>query len=155
MVALGTDTFFEAYVPGDPNFSPYDDKKVNSISKEERRRLSALLKAFPLTITSFRPLEEAIITRGGVAVKEINPATMESKLVSGLFFAGESIVGADRGVCPLILNSLPAKGYCLWRSCLRSLCNHKQVCIALTYSQHSLLLKREIFSLSGGICAII
>ena len=65
------------------------DKKVNSISKEERKRFSALLKAFPLTITSFRPLEEAIITRGGVAVKEINPATMESKLIEGLFFAGE------------------------------------------------------------------
>lgn len=67
------------------------NKKVNSIDKESRKKLCGLLKAFPLTITSFRPLEEAIITRGGVSVKEINPATMESKLVKGLFFAGEVI----------------------------------------------------------------
>ncbi len=65
--------------------------KVNSIDRESRKRLCELLKAFPLNITNFRPIEEAIITRGGISVKEINPATMESKLVSGLFFAGEII----------------------------------------------------------------
>lgn len=67
------------------------DKKVNNIDRESRKKLSVLLKSFPLNITSFRPLEEAIITRGGISVKEINPATMESKLVKGLFFAGEVI----------------------------------------------------------------
>lgn len=67
------------------------DCKVNKIDREARRRLCELLKAFPLHITGFRPIEEAIITRGGVSVKEINPSTMESKLVSGLFFAGEII----------------------------------------------------------------
>ena len=67
------------------------DKKVNQISREERMRLCKVIKRFPLHITGLRPVEEAIITRGGVSVKEINPASMESKLVSGLFFAGEVI----------------------------------------------------------------
>lgn len=67
------------------------DKKVNQISREERLHLCEVIKKFPLHITGLRPVEEAIITRGGVSVKEINPATMESKLVSGLFFAGEVI----------------------------------------------------------------
>lgn len=67
------------------------DKKVNQISREERMRLCEIIKKFPLTVTGLRPVEEAIITRGGVSVKEINPATMESKIVSGLFFAGEVI----------------------------------------------------------------
>ncbi len=67
------------------------DKKVNQISREERMRLCEVIKKFPLHITGLRPVEEAIITRGGVSVKEINPATMQSKLVSGLFFAGEVI----------------------------------------------------------------
>lgn len=65
------------------------DCKVNSISREQRHELCLLIKNFPLCITGFRPIEEAIVTRGGVSVKEINPATMESKLVNGLFFAGE------------------------------------------------------------------
>ncbi len=65
--------------------------KINQISKEQRQGLVRLLKSFTLTVTSLRPIEEAIITRGGVSVKEINPQTMESKLVRGLFFAGEVI----------------------------------------------------------------
>ncbi len=65
--------------------------KVNQISREQRMRLCELLKNFSLQITGFRPVEEAIITSGGVSVKEIDPATMESKLVKGLFFAGEII----------------------------------------------------------------
>lgn len=68
---------------------PY--KKVNSITKEERRSLVQLLKNFEVTIKGFRPVEEAIITAGGVSIKEINPKTMESKLVKGLYFAGEII----------------------------------------------------------------
>ncbi len=65
--------------------------KVNQISREQRRRLCEILKALPLHITGFRPIEEAIVTSGGISVKEINPATMESKIVKGLFFAGEVI----------------------------------------------------------------
>lgn len=67
------------------------DRKINGITKEERHRLGEVIKAFPVRISGFRPIEEAIITSGGVSVKEINPKTMESKLVSGLFFAGEVI----------------------------------------------------------------
>ncbi|MDE7365621.1 MAG: NAD(P)/FAD-dependent oxidoreductase [Ruminococcus sp.] len=67
------------------------ERKVNSITKEERRKFGELIKAFPVKISGFRPIDEAIITSGGVSVKEINPKTMESKLVSGLFFAGEVI----------------------------------------------------------------
>ena len=69
--------------------NPYE--KVNKIDKESRKRFCELLKTFPLNITSSRPIEEAIITRGGISVKEINPATMESKIIEGLFFAGEVI----------------------------------------------------------------
>lgn len=67
------------------------NRKVNQISREERMSLGQLLKNFTLNITGFRPIEEAIITSGGISVKEINPATMESKLITGLFFAGEII----------------------------------------------------------------
>ena len=70
------------------------DTKVNQISREQRARLCGVLKALRLDITGFRSIEEAIITGGGISVKEINPSTMESKLVSGLFFAGE-IIDAD------------------------------------------------------------
>lgn len=66
-------------------------KKVNSVTKEERRALVGLIKGLKLTVTGKRPIDEAIVTAGGVSVKEINPSTMESKLVSGLFFAGEVI----------------------------------------------------------------
>ena len=67
------------------------DKQVNEITKLERKNLVKLLKNFELTIKSFRPIEEAIITSGGVLVKEIDPKTMQSKLVEGLYFAGEII----------------------------------------------------------------
>ena len=65
------------------------EKKINEISKEERMHMIECLKAFKLTITGFRDYNEAIITRGGISVKEVNPSTMESKLVKGLYFAGE------------------------------------------------------------------
>lgn len=65
------------------------DKKVNEITKEERRGLVELLKGLPMTIIGLRGWNEAIITKGGVAVKQVNPSTMESKLVQGLYFAGE------------------------------------------------------------------
>ncbi len=69
----------------------YLDKKVNSITKEERQKLVNILKNFEITLTGFRPVEEAIVTAGGISIKEINPKTMESKLVNGLYFAGEII----------------------------------------------------------------
>jgi hypothetical protein len=66
-------------------------KKVNEITKEERRNLVKLLKNFEVTLRGFRPVEEAIITAGGVSIKQINPKTMESKIIKGLYFAGEII----------------------------------------------------------------
>ena len=66
-------------------------KKVNEITKEERKNLVNLIKNFEVSIDGFRPVEEAIVTAGGISVKEINPKTMESKLVKGLYFAGEVI----------------------------------------------------------------
>ena len=66
-------------------------KKVNEITKEERRNLVHLLKSFTLEIKAFRPIEEAIITSGGINIKEIDPKTMESKIVKNLYFAGEII----------------------------------------------------------------
>ena len=65
------------------------DKKVNIISKEERKNFVTLIKNLPLTIEGVRDFKEAIITKGGVSVKEVNPSTMESKKVKGLYFAGE------------------------------------------------------------------
>ena len=68
-----------------------ENKKVNEITKKERMLLIHLLKNLEIGISGFRPIEEAIITAGGVNIKEINPKTMESKLVKGLYFAGEVI----------------------------------------------------------------
>ncbi len=65
------------------------DKKVNEISREERRRLAQTIKDFRMTLTGLRGYAEAIVTQGGVSVREINPSTMESKLVNNLYFAGE------------------------------------------------------------------
>ncbi|MBC5779618.1 BaiN/RdsA family NAD(P)/FAD-dependent oxidoreductase [Blautia difficilis] len=65
------------------------EKKIHDISREERQYFIDLIKAFPFTITGMGEFKEAIITRGGVSVKEINPGTMESKKISGLYFAGE------------------------------------------------------------------
>lgn len=65
------------------------EKKVNEITREERQRIIEVTKGFKLTITGLRGYKEAIITQGGVSVKEINPATMESRKVAGLYFAGE------------------------------------------------------------------
>ncbi len=66
-----------------------EDLKVNSITREQRMRLLHLLKAFPVAVSGTRPIDEAIVTSGGVCTKEIDPRTMESKLISGLYFAGE------------------------------------------------------------------
>lgn len=67
------------------------DKQVNSVTKAERNAILNTVKGFSLSITAYRPISEAIITDGGVSVKEINPKTMESRIVEGLYFAGEII----------------------------------------------------------------
>lgn len=67
----------------------HPDKKVNEITREERRSFVTLIKNLPLTVTGTRPFAEAIITQGGVSVRDVNPSTMESKKVNGLYFAGE------------------------------------------------------------------
>ncbi len=64
-------------------------KKVNSVTREERERMVHTLKCLRIPLHGTRPIEEAIVTRGGVSVREVNPKTMESRLVAGLFFAGE------------------------------------------------------------------
>ena len=67
------------------------EKKVNEITKQERAKIVKILKNFELQISQFRPIDEAIVTSGGINIKEINPKTMESKIVKGLYFAGEVI----------------------------------------------------------------
>ena len=68
-----------------------ENKKANEITKEERQKLVNLLKEFKLTIKDFKEIEYAIVTAGGINIKEINPKTMESKIIKGLYFAGEII----------------------------------------------------------------
>lgn len=65
------------------------EKKIHDISREERRALVCLIKDLTVTVVSLRGWSEAIITKGGVSVREIDPATMESKITKGLYFAGE------------------------------------------------------------------
>lgn len=67
------------------------EKRINEITKKERRKIVKVLKNFELTISGFRSIEEAIVTKGGISIKEINPKTMESKIINGLYFAGEII----------------------------------------------------------------
>jgi hypothetical protein len=87
------------------------DVKVNSITREQRKSFVELIKNFPVTVKKFRPVEEAIITSGGVSVKEINPKTMESKLVQGLYFAGE-VIDVDAYTGGFNLQIAFATGYC-------------------------------------------
>ncbi len=68
-----------------------EEKPIHSITKEERYTLVKTIKEFPILLEGFRPIEEAIVTAGGISTKEINPKTMESKLIQGLYFAGEII----------------------------------------------------------------
>ena len=67
------------------------DTKIHSVTREQRRNLEAILKRFDIRITGTRPVAEAIVTSGGIKTGEINPNTMESKSVKGLYFAGELI----------------------------------------------------------------
>ncbi|UNC91937.1 BaiN/RdsA family NAD(P)/FAD-dependent oxidoreductase [Candidatus Contubernalis alkaliaceticus] len=75
-----------------------EDKPVNQLSREERAGLAGLLKRLEMRVKRVRPLEEAIVTRGGVKVQEVNPKTLESKLISGLYFSGEVLdIDANTG----------------------------------------------------------
>ena len=65
------------------------DTKVHAITREQRQKLLHLFKAFPISVSGTRPIDEAIVTAGGVSTREVNPRTMESKMIRGLFFAGE------------------------------------------------------------------
>ena len=64
-------------------------RQVNAVTRQERRRFLDLIRHLPLTVTRTRSFSEAVITRGGVSVKEVNPSTLESRRVKGLYFAGE------------------------------------------------------------------
>lgn len=92
------------------------EKKVNEISKEERLHFVNLIKAFPATLTGLRDFNEAIITKGGVKVKEINPSTMESKLVQGIYFAGE-VLDLDAVTGGFNLQIAWSTGYAAGMSC--------------------------------------
>ena len=67
------------------------DKECHQVSSKERKQIRNLLKNLPFTITNYRPFKEAIITAGGIPTDEISPKTMESRIVKGLYFAGELI----------------------------------------------------------------
>lgn len=92
------------------------EKKVNELTKEERRILGQTIKNLPFTITGLRGWDEAIITKGGVKVKEIDPGTMESKLVSGLYFAGE-VLDLDALTGGFNLQIAWSTGYLAGNSC--------------------------------------
>ncbi len=86
------DLLLQKLIPWVIKLSEIDpDKPVHQITKEERTRLIEIVKGFPMDFKNFRPIEEAIITSGGISTKQINPSTMESKLVPNLYFAGEVI----------------------------------------------------------------
>lgn len=91
------------------------DRKIHSVTREERERLLRVLKHFEIPVSGPRPVEEAIVTSGGIKVSEINPATMESRRVPGLFFAGE-IIDADGYTGGFNLQIAWATGYAAGRS---------------------------------------
>ena len=93
--------------------------QANSLTRQQRRELTSLLKAFPVSISGKRPIDEAIITSGGIKVSEINPKTMESKLVHGLYFCGE-IIDCDAYTGGFNLQIAWATGYCAGISAGRS-----------------------------------
>lgn len=87
------------------------NKKINSITVEERTNLCNILKAFPLEIVGFGPIDEAIVTSGGVSTKEIDPKTMESKIIKNLYFCGE-IIDVDAYTGGFNLQIAWSTGYC-------------------------------------------
>ncbi len=93
------------------------DKAVNQVTRAERSRLVQLLKNLEVTIKGFRPIEEAIVTAGGVHTAEINPSTMESKLIRGLYFAGE-VIDVDAYTGGFNLQIAFSTGYLAGTSCV-------------------------------------
>ena len=95
-----------------------EDQKVNSITHEQRMGLVKLFKEFPVSVTGTRPIDEAIVTSGGVSTKEVNPRTMESKLVKGLYFAGE-VLDVDAYTGGFNLQIAWSTGYTCGKSVLK------------------------------------
>jgi len=95
-------------------------KKINAITKEERKVILSTLKDFRIPLSSFRPIEEAIVTSGGVEVKEINPKTMESKISPGIYFAGE-VIDVDAYTGGFNLQIAFSTGYLAGKSAAESL----------------------------------
>lgn len=95
------------------------EKRINEITKQERQQLLRTIKHFPATLTGLRDFQEAVITRGGVDTKEIDPSTMESRLVSGLYFAGE-IIDADAVTGGFNLQIAWSTGYLAGKSAAES-----------------------------------
>lgn len=95
-------------------------KKIHAITKEERRTILCTLKEFRIPLSSFRPIEEAIVTSGGIEVKEINPKTMESKISAGLYFAGE-LIDVDAYTGGFNLQIAFSTGYLAGKSAAESL----------------------------------
>lgn len=93
-----------------------EDKPVHDISREERRALVTLTRGFSLTLTGLRDYNEAIVTRGGVSTREVNPATMESKKVAGLYFAGE-VLDLDAVTGGFNLQVAWSTGYAAGKNC--------------------------------------
>ena len=92
------------------------DKQVNSINREERLRLGKLLKEFKVKVNNTRAIEEAIVTRGGVDIKEIDPGTMECKSIKGLYICGE-LLDVDALTGGFNLQIAFSTGYCAGISC--------------------------------------
>lgn len=92
------------------------DKKVNEITREERMAFGTLIKNLPLTVAGVRDYNEAIITKGGVSVKDVNPSTMESKKVKGMYFAGE-VLDLDALTGGFNLQIAWSTGYLAGKSC--------------------------------------
>ena len=92
-------------------------RAVHDVTREERARLAETTKAFPLTVQGLRGMEEAIITRGGVSVREVNPSTMESRRIAGLFFAGE-VLDLDAYTGGFNLQIAFSTGYLAGESCV-------------------------------------
>ena len=94
----------------------HPEKKVNEITRQERLRFGGLIKNLPLTVTGVRDYNEAVITKGGVSVKDINPSTMESRKVKGMYFAGE-VMDVDALTGGYNLQIAWSTGYLAGRSC--------------------------------------
>ena len=102
------------------------EKKVHAVTREERKKLLSQLKHFRVPLGGFRPIEEAIITSGGIEVKEVNPKTMMSKKIPGLFFAGE-ILDVDAYTGGYNLQIAFATGVCAGRSAAEYVLNLEEL----------------------------